>query len=101
MARMAHASPGRSEEHIRLLRQRAAAERDVTVTMLSDCQCLCTTMYRIEPRNLLWVLDSLAAGNVVNRIAVHPEARVRAQLALDRMLAHVGDGRRDAILTVD
>ncbi|MDY7107497.1 MAG: quinolinate synthase NadA [Planctomycetota bacterium] len=68
----------------------AAAERGVNVGMLSACQCLCTTMYRIEPRNLLWVLDNLAEGKVVNRITVHPRAQELASLALDRMLAHVG-----------
>ena len=67
----------------------AAAERDVTVAMLSECQCLCTTMYRIEPTNLLWVLDNLAEGNVVNQITVHPDAQKQAILALDRMLANV------------
>ena len=67
-----------------------ARERDVQVTMLSDCQCLCTTMYRIEPKNLLWVLDNLAEGRVVNRIEVTAKARELATAALERMLAHVG-----------
>ena len=67
-----------------------AKQRDITVTMLSDCQCLCTTMYRIEPRNLLWVLDNLADGKVVNRIEVTPKAAELATHALDRMLAHAG-----------
>ena len=65
-------------------------ERGVNVITLSECQCLCTTMYRIEPRNLLWVLDNLAEGKVVNRITVHPKAQELASQALERMLAHVG-----------
>jgi len=65
-------------------------ERGVNVMTLSECQCLCTTMYRIEPRNLLWVLDNLAEGKVVNRIMVHPKAQELASQALERMLAHVG-----------
>ena len=65
-----------------------AAKRDVTVTMLSDCHCLCTTMIRISPKNLLWVLDSLAEGRTVNQIQVHPEAKRLARLAIDRMLAY-------------
>jgi quinolinate synthase len=69
-----------------------AKQRGVNVTMLSDCQCLCTTMYRIEPRNLAWVLDNLAAGKVVNRIEVNPQVKTLARLALDRMLAHAGSG---------
>jgi len=36
-----------------------AAERGVTVRILSDCQCLCTTMYRIDEPHILWTLDML------------------------------------------
>ena len=78
----------------------SARARDVTVTSLSDCQCLCTTMYRISPKNLLWVLDNLAEGTVVNRIEVHPEAKRLARLALDRMLARV-DGAAATPALVD
>ncbi len=67
-----------------------AKERDVRVRILSDCQCLCTTMYRIDPQHLLWTLDELAAGRVVNRIRVHPDARKWALVALDRMLNITG-----------
>ena len=63
-----------------------AAGRGVDVRILSDCQCLCTTMYRIDQAHLSWCLDQLAEGRVVNRIRVHPEARRLARLALERML---------------
>ncbi len=63
-----------------------AAARGVRVRMLSDCQCLCTTMYRIDPPHLLWVLDNLAAGTIVNEVKVHSEAKRWALIALDRML---------------
>ncbi len=66
---------------------REAAERGVTVRILSDCLCLCTTMYRIDEPHLLWVLDRLAAGKVVNRVQVAKAAREPALRALDRMLA--------------
>ena len=46
--------------------------------------------------HLLHVLDSLAAGKVINRITVHPEARKSALLALDRMLALTGAGKPSA-----
>ncbi|MDI9411486.1 MAG: quinolinate synthase NadA, partial [Bacteroidia bacterium] len=62
--------------------------------LLSDCQCLCTSMYRIDQAHVLWVLDELAQGRVVNRISVHPEARALARLAIDRMLALVPAGTR-------
>ena len=88
------AAPGSSwyvgtEVHLVTRLAREAAARDVRVRMLSDCQCLCTTMYRIDPAHLLWSLDRLADGEVVNRISVHPDAAVHARTALDRMLANV------------
>jgi len=64
-----------------------AAKRGVRVEMLSGCQCLCTTMYRIDQAHLAWALDNLAEGKMVNRVRVHPDARADALLALDRMLA--------------
>jgi quinolinate synthase len=70
---------------------------NVRVMTLSECQCLCTTMYRIEPRNLLWVLDALAEGRVVNRIEVKPKVQELARLALDRMLANVGQSAAAAV----
>lgn len=63
-----------------------------TVRSLAGIQCLCTTMYRIDCRHLLWVLDELAEGRVVNQIVVDPETKTLARLALDRMLSLVGDG---------
>ena len=70
-----------------------AAERGVEVRMLSGCQCLCTTMYRIDPPHLLYTLDQLAEGNVVNQISVDPATRHWATVALDRMLDLVGDNQ--------
>jgi len=43
-------------------------------------------MYRISPQHLCWVLESLVAGQVVNRVEVDEETRRWAHLALDRML---------------
>ena len=63
-----------------------AKQRDVTVRMLSECQCLCTTMYRIDMPHLLWILDGLAEGKVVNQITVHPEAQKQSLISLNRML---------------
>jgi quinolinate synthase len=62
--------------------------KGVHVRILSDCQCLCTTMYRIDQEHLCWVLDHLARGKVINRVSVHPEARKWALVAIDRMLEH-------------
>jgi quinolinate synthase len=49
--------------------------------------CLCPTMDAVGPANLLWVLDNLAEGRVVNRIPVNPDIAVQARKALDQMLA--------------
>jgi quinolinate synthase len=59
---------------------------DREIHSLSPFQCLCSTMYRIKPAYLLWVLDNLAQGRVVNRITVPPEVAAEAKLSLDRML---------------
>ncbi|MBL9002320.1 MAG: quinolinate synthase NadA [Phycisphaerae bacterium] len=78
-----------TEVHLVARLAKAAAARGVAVRILSDCQCLCTTMYRIDEPHLLWVLDHLAASpaKVVNRIQVHPTVRADALAALDRMLS--------------
>ncbi len=86
-----------TEVHLVSRLARAAAARGVFVEMLSGCQCLCTTMFRIDQAHLAWVLDELAGGRVVNEIRVHPEARRCARLALDRMLANV----EQAVVFVD
>lgn len=78
-----------TEVHLVTRLARAAAERGVTIEMLSGCQCLCTTMYRIDQQHLAWVLDQLAVGKVVNEIRVHEKARAGARLALERMLTNV------------
>lgn len=69
-----------------------AKKRGIHVEMLSGCQCLCTTMYRIDQQHLLWVLDNLAEGKIVNQIKVHPKARKWAMVALNRMLELLGKG---------
>ena len=62
------------------------------IVVLSDCQCLCTTMYRIDLPHLCWVLENLVEGKVVNEIKVDPHTRKWATVALQRMLAIKGTG---------
>lgn len=62
---------------------------DKSIRSLAGIQCLCTTMYRVDPKHLLWVLDELVAGRVVNQIKVDVETRRDAVIALERMLANV------------
>ena len=56
------------------------------VVSLDSSVCVCTTMFRITPQHLLWALDNLVAGNIVNRISVDERTRHFARVALDRML---------------
>ena len=76
---------------------KAAAARDVFVRILSDCQCLCTTMYRIDPQHLLWSLDCIAEDKAANVIRVHPEAKAQARLALERMLRNTAPAGQGAV----
>jgi quinolinate synthase len=59
---------------------------DHEVHFLSPTYCHCSTMNRIDPPHLLWALENLVEGNVVNRITVLGEDRHWAKVALDRML---------------
>ena len=60
------------------------------VFCLDPIVCPCSTMYRIAPPYLLWVLENLEQGQIVNEIEVAPEIRSDAKLALDRMIAISG-----------
>jgi len=57
------------------------------ILCLDPVICPCSTMYRVHPAYVLWSLEHLAAGEVVNRITVVPETKRDALIALDRMLA--------------
>ena len=57
------------------------------VFCLDPVVCPCSTMYRVHPAYLAWVMESLVRGDVVNRIEVPEETKVHAKVALERMLA--------------
>jgi quinolinate synthase len=59
---------------------------DRFIIPLDDCGCLCSTMFRIDAPHLLWALENLVEGKVVNQISVAPEVAADARLALSRML---------------
>lgn len=65
---------------------------DQKIIVLSDCQCLCTTMFRIDLPHLCWTLENLVEGKVVNEIKVDSHTRKWATVALERMLAIKGTG---------
>jgi quinolinate synthase len=56
------------------------------VHFMSPTVCMCSTMFRIDPQHLAWVLENLVEGNVVNQIKVDPKEAEEAKLALERML---------------
>jgi quinolinate synthase len=58
-----------------------------TVLSLDRFGCLCSTMFRISPNHLLWVLEELAEGRVRNQIVVPDEQKYWTRVALDRMLS--------------
>jgi quinolinate synthase len=57
-----------------------------TVLSLDQVGCLCSTMFRISPNHLLWVLDGLIDGEVHNQVIVGEREKKWARIALDRML---------------
>ena len=63
---------------------------DQFIIPLDDCGCLCSTMFRIDPQHLLWSLENLLAGGIVNQITVDPEIAADARRALNQMLEIVG-----------
>jgi quinolinate synthase len=72
---------------LNLVRRLAAAHPDKRVTFLDRTVCYCSTMNRIDLPHLVWALEELVAGRVVNQITVDPETTRHARSALDRMLA--------------
>jgi quinolinate synthase len=70
---------------VQRLARTLAPEREVV--SLDDCFCMCSTMFRIDPPHLVWVLENLVEGRVVNWVRVPPRTAAEARSALDRMLA--------------
>ena len=57
-----------------------------TVVTLDPFGCLCSTMFRVSPNHLLWVLEGLVEGKIHNQITVPEPEKSLARLSLDRML---------------
>ena len=56
------------------------------VHFMSPTVCMCSTMFRIDPQHLLWILENLLEGNVVNQVSVVEDVAQQARVALERML---------------
>ena len=61
--------------------------KDRKVIPLDPSVCVCTTMFRITPQHLLWAIENLGEGKIVNQISVDEQTRHYAKAALDRMLS--------------
>ena len=72
---------------VNMVNRLAAEYPQHTIFCLDPVICPCSTMYRIHPGYLAWVLEELVAGRVVNEIVVDASVQADARLALERMLA--------------
>ncbi|MEW1819427.1 quinolinate synthase NadA [Arthrobacter sp. NPDC080031] len=72
---------------INMVNRLAAENPQHTIFCLDPVICPCSTMYRIHPGYLAWVLEELVEGSVVNRITVDDSVKDNAKIALERMLA--------------
>lgn len=89
------ASPGTKwaiGTEVHLINRLARQHPEQQIIVLSDCQCLCTTMFRIDLPHLCWAIENLVEGKVVNEIKVDAHTRKWATVALERMLAIKGTG---------
>ncbi|MGZ3716416.1 MAG: quinolinate synthase NadA [Ktedonobacterales bacterium] len=73
---------------VNLVKRLAQEHPDKTIFCLDPIVCPCSTMYRIHPAYLAWVLEELVEGRVVNQVSVDGETAEWAKVALDRMLAN-------------
>jgi quinolinate synthase len=72
---------------INMVQRLAAQYPEHTIFCLDPVVCPCSTMYRIHPGYLAWVLESLVRGEIVNQVTVSDDVAVPARVALERMLA--------------
>ncbi|MDM4720073.1 quinolinate synthase NadA [Micromonospora sp. WMMA1363] len=75
---------------LNLVRRLALANPDKQIMFLDKAVCYCSTMNRIDLPHLVWALEELVAGRVVNQITVDPGTAHHARVALDQMLALPG-----------
>jgi quinolinate synthase len=77
---------------VNLVNRLALEHPEQRIESLQTNVCPCATMNRIDPAHLLWALENLVAGHVVNAVHVPGEVARDARVALDRMLALRGPG---------
>ncbi len=72
---------------LNLVRRLAANNPDKEIVFLDKTVCYCSTMNRIDLPHLVWVMESLVQGRLLNQITVEPKIAKYAKIALDQMLA--------------
>jgi quinolinate synthase len=72
---------------INMVNRLAAEHPDKLIFCLDPMICPCSTMYRIHPAYVAWVLEALVEGQVPNEIVVPDRVKAAARVALDRMLS--------------
>jgi quinolinate synthase len=80
---------------LNLVKRLASAHPDKQIVFLDKTVCYCSTMNRIDLPHLVWALESLVEGTVVNRIEVDAETERWAKVALQRMLDLPGRSHKD------
>lgn len=84
------AAPGTSwavGTELNLVKRLAATNPDKSVIFLDKTVCYCSTMNRIDLPHLVWSMESIVEGRLVNQISVDPTTAHYARVALERMLA--------------
>ena len=71
---------------ISLVNRIAAENPDKNIFCLDPVVCPCSTMYRIHPAYLSWILDGILNGVTINQISVDDQTRTYSKIALQRML---------------
>jgi quinolinate synthase len=98
IATIAAAPPGTAwavGTELNLVQRLAAQFPEQHIVFLEKNVCYCSTMNRIDLPHLVWALESLVDGRVVNEIRVEPDTAHWAKVALDQMLALPGETARD------
>lgn len=72
---------------LNLVRRLAANNPDKEIVFLDKTVCYCSTMNRIDLPHLVWVMESLVQGRLLNQITVDPKIAKYAKIALEQMLA--------------
>jgi quinolinate synthase len=80
---------------LNLVKRLAAGHPDKRIVFLDKTVCYCSTMNRIDLPHLVWAMESLVDGVVVNQIEVDEDTEKWARIALDRMLALPGRTHED------